>query len=53
MEWAFDLWCYEDVKANAPQILERVESGDMPCDGTGPPEQIDRFRSWMDGGMAP
>jgi hypothetical protein len=53
MEWAFDLWRYEDVKANAPQILERVESGDMPCDGTWPPEHIAKLRTWMDRGMAP
>ena len=24
MQWAFDLWSYEDVKQNAPQILERL-----------------------------
>jgi hypothetical protein len=53
MEWAFDLWRYEDVKQNAPQILERLEEGDMPCDGAWPPEQIGRFRAWMDGGMSP
>jgi hypothetical protein len=53
MEWAFDLWRYEDVKANAPQILERVESGDMPCDGTWPPEHIATLRTRMDRGMAP
>jgi hypothetical protein len=53
MEWAFDLWRYEDVKANAPQILERVENGDMPCDGPWPPDSIEKLRSWIDRGMAP
>jgi hypothetical protein len=53
MEWAFDLWRLEDVKANAPQILERVEAGDMPCDEPWPPERIESLRAWMDGGMAP
>jgi hypothetical protein len=53
MEWAFDLWRHVDVKENAPQILERVEAGDMPCDGAWTPEQVDRFRAWMNGGMNP
>jgi len=53
MEWAFDLWRYEDVKENAEAILQRVEDGDMPCDGSWPQEQIGTFRSWVQGGMAP
>jgi hypothetical protein len=53
MEWAFDLWRYEDVKENAPQILERVEAGDMPCDGPWTPVQLGMFRAWVNGGMAP
>lgn len=53
MEWAFDLWRYEDVKENAPQILERLETGEMPCDGAWPEDQVARFNSWMAGGMAP
>ena len=51
MQWAFDLWSYEDVKQNAPQILERLEDGDMPCDGAWPDEQIDTFRRWVNSGM--
>lgn len=51
MEWAFDLWRYEDVKENAPQILERLEDGDMPCDGAWSEEQIETFRRWMNAGM--
>jgi hypothetical protein len=51
MEWAFDLWKYEDVKGNAEGILERVEAGDMPCDEAWTPEQIETFRSWMQAGM--
>ena len=50
MEWAFDLWRYEDVKGYADQILERHEDGDMPCDFEWPAEQIEKFRSWMQGG---
>jgi hypothetical protein len=47
MEWAFDLWDYDDVKENAAAILERLEAGDMPCDGEWPEEQVDRFRTWV------
>jgi hypothetical protein len=53
MEWAFDLWDYESVKENSDPILERLEEGDMPCDGEWPEEQIALFRSWIDGGTAP
>ena len=48
MEFAFDLWNYEDVKENSDIILERLEQGDMPCDGEWPEEQIDLFRRWID-----
>jgi len=51
MEWAFDLWRYEDVKENAPAIMERLEDGDMPCDGAWPPDQIEKFRAWVQEGM--
>ncbi len=53
MEWAFDLWDYDAVKENSQGILERLEEGDMPCDGAWPPDQIDMFRAWIDGGYAP
>lgn len=53
MEWAFDLWRYEDVRDNAPAILERLEDGDMPCDEEWPEEQVELFRRWVNGGMAP
>ena len=52
MEFAFDLWRYEDVKENAEGILERLEAGDMPCDEPWTAERIDTFRSWKQGGMA-
>jgi hypothetical protein len=51
MEWAFDLWRYEDVRDNAVSIQERLEDGDMPCDGSWPPDQIEKFRLWVQGGM--
>jgi hypothetical protein len=53
MEWAFDLWRYEDVRDNAPAILERIEDGSMPCDEPWAPEQMERLRAWIQGGMAP
>ncbi len=53
MEWAFDLWSYADVKENAEAILERVEAGDMPCDGAWSEQEIERFRTWMRDGMQP
>ena len=53
MEWAFDLWRYEDVRDNASGILERIEDGSMPCDEPWPPEQVERLRAWIEGGMAP
>ena len=36
MKFAFDLWSYDDVKANAQAILERLDNGTMPCDGAWP-----------------
>ncbi|MFN2591126.1 MAG: hypothetical protein ABR518_10215 [Actinomycetota bacterium] len=53
MEWAFDLWRYEDVRDNADAILERLEDGDMPCDGEWADDQIDMFRRWMEEGSPP
>jgi hypothetical protein len=53
MDWAFDLWDYEAVKENSDTILERLEAGDMPCDGAWPDEDVAKFRTWIDGGMAP
>ena len=53
MEWAFDLWNRSDVAENAEQILERLEDGDMPCDGAWSEDQIGVFRTWMDAGTPP
>jgi len=38
-----DRWSYEDVAADADDILERVRAGTMPCDGAWPQEQTDVF----------
>jgi hypothetical protein len=50
MEFAFDLWSYEDVADHADDILERLEEGDMPCDDPWPEERIEVFRSWLEDG---
>lgn len=51
MSYIFDLWSYQDVSANAENILERLEDGSMPCDGEWPEEQIETFRHWIKAGM--
>lgn len=48
---AFDLWSHADVSANAEAILGAVESGRMPCDGAWPPDRVELFRRWTEGGM--
>lgn len=53
MSWAFDLTSYEDVKKNAEAIYERLADGSMPCDEPWPDEQVQRFRTWIDGGTPP
>ena len=50
MEFAFDLWSYDDVSQNADAILDRLEAGTMPCDGAWPKEQVDLFKRWVEGG---
>lgn len=53
MDFAFDLWSYEDVKANAALILERVEDGTMPCDEPWSEDRIQRLRDWIAEGSRP
>lgn len=50
MRFAFDLWSYDDVSKHADAILQRVEDGSMPCDGTWGDEQRQTFRAWVDKG---
>jgi hypothetical protein len=47
---AFDLWSFDDVKANSAPILGAVESGSMPCDGPWSDDRVELLRSWIDGG---
>ena len=46
----FDLWSYDDVKANADAILDQLVSGGMPCDGAWPSGRVELFRSWLAAG---
>ncbi len=52
MDFAFDLWDYQDVKDNAQNILERISDGTMPCDEEWPQERIDLLKRWIDSGMS-
>lgn len=53
MSSAFDLASYDDVRANADAIYERLADGTMPCDGAWSEENVARFRDWIDGDFAP
>jgi hypothetical protein len=53
MSSSFDLSSYEDVRANADLIYIRLADGSMPCYGAWPAENVERFRTWIDGGFAP
>jgi len=50
MSWAFDLWSHGDVRDNADAILERLETGDMPCDDSWPEDRVALFRRWAEAG---
>ena len=50
MRFPFDLWAYDDVVRHAREILQRLESGTMPCDGAWPKQQVDTFRRWVESG---
>jgi hypothetical protein len=46
----FDLWSYDDVRANSGPIFDRIEEGSMPCDGAWPAPDVDLLRAWVDAG---
>ena len=52
MEFAFDLWSYDDVSENADAILDRLQDGTMPCDGAWPQAQVDLFERWIVSGKS-
>ena len=53
MQFVFDLWSYEDVKADAANILERLEDGTMPCDAVWDDERLATYRRWLEQGCPP
>jgi hypothetical protein len=53
MTFMFDLWDYDDVVANAGDILATLEAGEMPCDGTWPSDRVELLKRWVDGGHRP
>jgi truncated hemoglobin YjbI/CDGSH-type Zn-finger protein/uncharacterized Fe-S cluster protein YjdI len=53
MSFALDLWSYDDVKAHAADILERVSNGSMPCDGSWPKERVEVLLRWTATQMQP
>jgi hypothetical protein len=53
MSFAFDLASYDDVRANAEAIYEKLAAGTMPCDGRWQAEHVERFRTWIDNGSPP
>jgi len=50
MMQAFDLFDYDDVVENADAIVGALRSGQMPCDGEWPGEQVDTLQEWIDAG---
>jgi len=59
MVWRFDLTRYEDVKVNAPIILERIRSTDDGERMPPPPfpafgsDFVDLFEQWVKAGFPP
>ena len=50
MEFAFDLWDYDDVAGNADAILDAVAQGSMPCDRPWSEPEVAKLRSWIEAG---
>jgi hypothetical protein len=48
----FDLWLFQDVRDNAPAILEALQRGTMPCDGQWSARDVDLFGRWIAAGTA-
>jgi hypothetical protein len=38
---------------NAEAIYQRLADESMPCDTRRPPDQVERFRAWIDAGSPP
>ncbi|HJZ03267.1 MAG TPA: CDGSH iron-sulfur domain-containing protein, partial [Streptosporangiaceae bacterium] len=53
MEFALDLWSRDDVQAHAADILDKLSSGSMPCDGAWPADRVEVFKRWTETGFQP
>src|SRR5580693_4367924 len=53
MEFALDLWSRDDVQAHAADILDKLSSGSMPCDGAWPADRVEVFKRWTESGFQP
>ena len=51
--FGLDLSSYDEVKARASEINDRLEDGSMPCDDAWPAEDLALFRRWINEGMLP
>lgn len=51
-DYGVNLSSYDDVKKHARDIHGRLKDGEMPCDGAWPAANVNKFKEWMDGGMA-
>ena len=52
----FDLWDYAEVKTNAADILDSVQSGRMPPareNRRWTPDKVQKFQDWITGGYQP
>ncbi len=47
-----DLSSYEDVKKRAQDIYSRLSAKEMPCDGGWSDANLQKFKEWIEGGMA-
>jgi hypothetical protein len=47
---AFDLFDYGDVADHADAIVGSLRSGQMPCDGAWPDDDVDKLQRWIDAG---
>ncbi|MBV9082333.1 MAG: hypothetical protein JOZ62_06645, partial [Acidobacteriaceae bacterium] len=51
--FGLDLSSYDQVKARASEIYDRLEDGSMPCDEAWPTADLALFRRWIDEGTLP
>jgi hypothetical protein len=49
----FDLSSYDDASTHADAIIERLQAGNMPCDGAWPSDKVSLFAKWISDGKQP